>query len=126
MRKLIQTRFIFFTFTGERVTSTASFFIENGSPSRGISGFVKEFEKVEVSGDFGEFLSGQIGFDHLSPLHPHIHGRNMAQELGRQIHVFLSGVSLSDVVEKRVLGRAQPCAAPSESHNEQDAVVEAA
>jgi Rrf2 family iron-sulfur cluster assembly transcriptional regulator len=33
------------------------------------------------------------------------------EELGRQIHVFLSGVSLSDVVEKRVLGRAQPCAA---------------
>ena len=32
------------------------------------------------------------------------------EELGRQIHVFLSGVSLSDVVEKRVLGRAQPCA----------------
>jgi len=35
------------------------------------------------------------------------------EELGRQIHVFLSGVSLSDVVEKRVLGRAQPCAAAS-------------
>ncbi len=33
------------------------------------------------------------------------------EELGRQIHVFLSGVSLADVVEKRVLGRAQPCAA---------------
>jgi len=48
------------------------------------------------------------------------------EELGRQIHVFLSGVSLSDVVEKRVLGRAQPCAAPSESHNEQDAAAEAA
>ncbi|MBV9045321.1 MAG: Rrf2 family transcriptional regulator [Alphaproteobacteria bacterium] len=32
------------------------------------------------------------------------------EELGRQIHVFLSGVSLADVVEKRVLGRAQPCA----------------
>src|ERR1700759_2530891 len=48
------------------------------------------------------------------------------EELGRQIHVFLSGVSLADVVEKRVLGRAQPCAAPSESHNEQDAAAEAA
>lgn|SRR5690349_17485060 len=48
------------------------------------------------------------------------------EELGRQIHVFLSGVSLSDVVEKRVLGRAQPCAAPAESHNEQDAAAEAA
>jgi len=48
------------------------------------------------------------------------------EELGRQIHVFLSGVSLADVVEKRVLGRAQPCAAPAESHNEQDAAAEAA
>ncbi len=37
------------------------------------------------------------------------------EELGRQIHVFLSGVSLSDVVEKRVLGRAQPCAAANNS-----------
>src|SRR6202000_1162653 len=32
------------------------------------------------------------------------------EELGRQIHVFLSSVSLADVVEKRVLGRTQPCA----------------
>ena len=31
------------------------------------------------------------------------------EELGRQIHVFLSSVSLADVVERRVLGRAQPC-----------------
>jgi Rrf2 family iron-sulfur cluster assembly transcriptional regulator len=31
------------------------------------------------------------------------------EELGRQIHVFLSSVSLDDVVEKRVLGRAHPC-----------------
>src|ERR1700739_3309510 len=30
-------------------------------------------------------------------------------ELGQQIHVFLSSVSLADVVEKRVLGRAKPC-----------------
>jgi Rrf2 family transcriptional regulator, iron-sulfur cluster assembly transcription factor len=30
------------------------------------------------------------------------------EELGRQIHVFLSSVSLADVVERRVLGRAQP------------------
>jgi len=29
------------------------------------------------------------------------------EELGRQIHVFLSSVSLADVAEKRVLGRAQ-------------------
>lgn len=31
------------------------------------------------------------------------------EELGRQIHVFLSSVSLADVVEKRVLGKARPC-----------------
>ncbi len=46
---------------------------------------------------------------------------DLREELGRQIHVFLSGVSLADVVEKRVLGRAQPCAQPaanSEPHEE--------
>ena len=37
------------------------------------------------------------------------------EELGRQIHVFLSSVSLADVVEKRVLGRSQPCAAANNS-----------
>ena len=31
------------------------------------------------------------------------------EELGRQIQMFLSSVSLGDVVEKRVLGRAAPC-----------------
>ena len=31
------------------------------------------------------------------------------EELGQQIHVFLSSVSLADVVERRVLGRAKPC-----------------
>lgn len=31
------------------------------------------------------------------------------EELGQQIHVFLSSVSLADVVEKRVLGRTRPC-----------------
>jgi Rrf2 family iron-sulfur cluster assembly transcriptional regulator len=36
------------------------------------------------------------------------------EELGRQIHVFLSSVSLADVVEKRVLGRSQPCATATE------------
>ncbi len=36
------------------------------------------------------------------------------EELGRQIHVFLSSVSLADVVEKRVLGRTQPCATAAE------------
>lgn len=30
------------------------------------------------------------------------------EELGRQIQVFLASVSLADVVERRVLGRAQP------------------
>ena len=33
------------------------------------------------------------------------------EELGRQIHVFLSSVSLADVVEKRILGRTRPCTA---------------
>ncbi|MGZ6021143.1 MAG: Rrf2 family transcriptional regulator [Rhizomicrobium sp.] len=37
------------------------------------------------------------------------------EELGRQIQVFLSSVSLADVVEKRVLGRSQPCAAANNS-----------
>jgi Rrf2 family iron-sulfur cluster assembly transcriptional regulator len=31
------------------------------------------------------------------------------EELGQQIHIFLSSISLADVVEKRVLGRARPC-----------------
>ena len=31
------------------------------------------------------------------------------EELGQQIHVFLSSVSLADVIEKRVLGRTRPC-----------------
>ena len=31
------------------------------------------------------------------------------EELGQQIHIFLSSVSLADVVEKRVLGRSRPC-----------------
>jgi Rrf2 family transcriptional regulator, iron-sulfur cluster assembly transcription factor len=35
------------------------------------------------------------------------------EELGRQIQVFLSSVSLADVVERRVLGRARPCEAKS-------------
>ncbi|HEX3808953.1 MAG TPA: Rrf2 family transcriptional regulator [Rhizomicrobium sp.] len=37
------------------------------------------------------------------------------EELGHQIHVFLSGISLEDVIEKRVLGRASPCAAAKAS-----------
>ncbi|HTQ12802.1 MAG TPA: Rrf2 family transcriptional regulator [Rhizomicrobium sp.] len=49
------------------------------------------------------------------------------EELGRQIHVFLSSVSLGDVVEKRVLGRAKPCEAkPSNSDVKPDASREAA
>ncbi len=31
------------------------------------------------------------------------------EELGQQIHIFLSSVSLADVVERRVLGRSKPC-----------------
>ena len=31
------------------------------------------------------------------------------EELGQQIHIFLSSVSLADVVERRVLGLSQPC-----------------
>ncbi|MGQ0741718.1 MAG: Rrf2 family transcriptional regulator [Alphaproteobacteria bacterium] len=31
------------------------------------------------------------------------------EELGRQIEVFLESVTLADVIEHRVLGRAQPC-----------------
>src|SRR6202789_1296067 len=33
------------------------------------------------------------------------------EELGQQIHVFLSSVSLADVVEKRGRGRPKPCTA---------------
>ena len=40
------------------------------------------------------------------------------EELGRQIHVFLASVSLADVIEKRVLGRAQPCAASANENLE--------
>jgi Rrf2 family iron-sulfur cluster assembly transcriptional regulator len=36
------------------------------------------------------------------------------EELGRQIHVFLSSVSLADVVEKRILGRTKPCEVKSD------------
>jgi Rrf2 family transcriptional regulator, iron-sulfur cluster assembly transcription factor len=34
------------------------------------------------------------------------------EELGRQISVFLESVTLADVLERRVLGRARPLAAP--------------
>ena len=37
------------------------------------------------------------------------------EELGRQIHVFLTSVSLADVIEKRVLGRAKPADAAREA-----------
>ena len=37
------------------------------------------------------------------------------EELGRQIHVFLSSVSLADVIEKRILGRAKPADAAREA-----------
>ncbi|HEY8698904.1 MAG TPA: Rrf2 family transcriptional regulator [Rhizomicrobium sp.] len=37
------------------------------------------------------------------------------EELGQQIHVFLSSITLADVVEKRVLGRARPCSPVTDS-----------
>ncbi len=40
------------------------------------------------------------------------------EELGRQIHVFLSSVTLGDVIEKRVLGRSAPCAKAAETPQE--------
>ncbi len=43
------------------------------------------------------------------------------EELGRQIHVFLSGITLADVIEKRVLGRAAPCNAASNNEPRQAA-----
>lgn len=43
------------------------------------------------------------------------------EELGRQIHVFLSSVSLADVIEKRILGRAKPCEAQSEANGAREA-----
>jgi Rrf2 family iron-sulfur cluster assembly transcriptional regulator len=47
------------------------------------------------------------------------------EELGRQIHVFLSSVSLADVVEKRILGRSKPCEA-KQADMKPDAAREAA
>ncbi len=38
------------------------------------------------------------------------------EELGRQIEVFLESVTLGDVIENRVLGRAQPCQAANAAH----------
>lgn len=43
------------------------------------------------------------------------------EELGRQIHVFLSAVSLADVVEKRVLGRTQPANAAANNSEPREA-----
>ncbi|MGH6889491.1 MAG: Rrf2 family transcriptional regulator [Rhizomicrobium sp.] len=40
------------------------------------------------------------------------------EELGRQIHVFLSSVSLADVVERRLLGRARICEASPQRREE--------
>ncbi|MBI1329545.1 MAG: Rrf2 family transcriptional regulator [Alphaproteobacteria bacterium] len=42
------------------------------------------------------------------------------EELGRQIHVFLSSVTLGDVIEKRVLGRSAPCAKSTEPPQENE------
>lgn len=38
------------------------------------------------------------------------------EELGRQIEVFLELVTLGDVIEHRVLGRAQPCGPADAAH----------
>lgn len=38
------------------------------------------------------------------------------EELGRQIEVFLESVTLGDVIENRVLGRAQPCQPADAAH----------
>jgi Rrf2 family iron-sulfur cluster assembly transcriptional regulator len=51
------------------------------------------------------------------------------EELGRQIHVFLSSVTLADVVEKRILGRAKPCELKGETKQDElksDAPAQAA
>src|SRR5579872_7281912 len=48
------------------------------------------------------------------------------EELGQQIHVFLSSVSLADVVEKRVLGRSKPCNDVGAADGGNDIAVEAA
>jgi Rrf2 family iron-sulfur cluster assembly transcriptional regulator len=38
------------------------------------------------------------------------------EELGRQIEVFLESVTLADVLERRVLGRARAAGAADSSH----------
>lgn len=43
------------------------------------------------------------------------------EELGQQIHVFLSSISLADVVERRVLGRARPCHPAGEAKEAREA-----
>ena len=72
------------------MTGAATFFIKNGSSSVCIPRLVKEFEKVEVGRDFGEFVSGQIGFDDLRPLHSNIHRGDMVPEFGRHIQLSVS------------------------------------
>jgi hypothetical protein len=74
------------------MTGAAPFFIKNGSSSGCISRLIKKFKKVEVGRDFGEFLSGQIGFDHPRPLHSNIHGGDMIPEFGCQIQLGISEV----------------------------------
>jgi Rrf2 family transcriptional regulator, iron-sulfur cluster assembly transcription factor len=48
------------------------------------------------------------------------------EELGQQIHVFLSSVSLADVVERKVLGRARPCNDVGSADANNDSVAEVA
>jgi Rrf2 family iron-sulfur cluster assembly transcriptional regulator len=43
------------------------------------------------------------------------------EELGRQIQVFLSSISLADVIEKRVLGRSRPCDGQTTTNDNREA-----
>lgn len=56
------------------------------------------------------------------------HGRcithDLWEELTRQIHIFLSSVSVADILENRVLGRSQPLRAPLERGFDIDLLIE--
>jgi hypothetical protein len=74
------------------MTGAAPFFIKDRSSSCCISRLIKKFKKVKVGRDFGEFLSGQIGFGHPHPFHSNIHGGDMIPEFGCQIQLGISEV----------------------------------
>lgn len=46
------------------------------------------------------------------------------EELSRQIHIFLSGVSMADILENRVLGRSAPLRSPLERGFDIDLLME--